>query len=157
MKLERFVVYPGDVRGGGNITSNLLAVEILKSGCDLDDNTSVIDGVSREIYTLFGSSDNYSVASVMHLIGGNLIKNLHVEGYGVYFDLVSTSSISSMAELNGIVYNLQYANGEISFSVWNSSNQNLHDADLVTLESAVTSLSYSGTGLNYTVVGEISD
>lgn len=153
--MEKFIVYPGEVRGGGNITSNALADDILKNGCDLDDDTAIIDGVLRQIYILYGSSDSFTVSEIMSIIGGNLIKNLHVDGTGIYYDLVSTSSITSMTQLNGIIYNLQYSNGAITFDTWESTNTNLHMEDLYTLETAVQSLSYTDYEIDYNVVGEI--
>lgn len=155
LKLDKFVVYPGEVRGGGNITSNVLARDVWKNGCDLDDDTATIEGVVRPVYSLFGVSDNYTITEVMAAIGGYLIKNLRVSGTGIYYDKVATSSITSMTQLNGIIYNIAYSGGAITFDTWDSSNTNLHQEDLYLLETAVQSLSYTDYEIDLTVVGEI--
>jgi len=153
--LEKFIVYPEEIRGGGNITSNILAKDIWKNGCDLDDSTEIINGVTRPIYTLFGVSDNFTISEIMNSIGGNFIKNLRVTGDSIYYDTIATSSISSMSQLNGIIYNLEYSNGAITFDVWDSTNTNFHMEDLYLLETAVQSLTYTNYEIDYTTVGEI--
>lgn len=156
--MDKYIVYPGEIRGGGNITSNILAKDILRNGCDLDDDTANIDGITRPIYTMFGDSDSFTVSILMNSLNTTFIKNLRLQNGTVSYDSVESSSITNMASLNGVIYNLRVNNGTVSYDTFYSNNLNLHMQDIYVLETCVSSITYDDVNyaIKYDLVGEIN-
>ncbi|WP_406532514.1 hypothetical protein [Methanobrevibacter sp.] len=157
--MDRIDVAPRKIRGGKDILDLRVSKEFINSKSGLTSSTVNITGSRRTVFIMHPEMgiDQYSVRDIMQSINTDLICNLEFVNGEIRYNLVNSNDITNMDELNqaGIVYDLQYEDGVISYSVFNSLSPYFYEEDLIMIENAVTSLSYTNKTIIFGVVGEI--
>ena len=82
----------------------------------------------------------------------DLIKNLSYSNNVISYDKVT---IYELDDLNGVIYDLAYTSGVISYKVFELSGDELTDEEWEELETAVCELKYENKSIKYNVVGVI--
>lgn len=150
-------VFPGSIRGGGNVLTTKTAADFVKNNCRLALSTVTVHDVSMTAFHIT-PAEEHTLTEILNAIqASNFIKNLSFSNNAITYDSVAKSGMSSVSDLNGIVYNIRFANNAILFDTFSSSGASLTDSDIDKLEQALTSISYNSTSyeINYDVVGEI--
>ena len=150
--MEPVIVTPSKVRGMGNILtplSNYIGYQgVVVFTDEYYDNLRIMK--------LRAGTQSY-VDSIIAL-NTTLIKNLEYESNGdITFETINTNDVSSVSDLNGVIYGLRFDNnGNITFNTFYSEANYLSDLDLEFLRTAVTSISYdSDTGnVTFDVIGD---
>jgi len=154
---EHLDVFPRSIRGGGNVLPTKTARDFIKNNCRLALSTVTVHDVSMTAFQIT-PAEEHSASEILNIIpASTFIKNLAFGSNKITYDSVAKSSMSTVSDLNGIVYNIRYTNNAILFDTFSSSGASLTDSDLDKLEQALTSISYDSSSyeIRYDVVGEI--
>lgn len=155
---EHITVFPSSIRGGGNVLPAKTAADFVKNNCRLALSTVTVHDVSMTSFQIT-PAEEHSASEILNAIpASTFIKNLAFGSNKITYDSVAKSSMSSVSDLNGVIYNIRYSNNAILFDTFSSSGASLTDSDIDKLEQALTSISYDSTSyeIKYDVVGDIN-
>ena len=156
--MDKIIVYPESIRGGGNILPKHAQDDFLKSKCVLYGNDEVVDGVERRLFRLQYIVDSGTGAALKSMLTSlnvtQLIKNLTYSGGVISYSTLYVEDITSLSDLEGVIYDLQYVNGVIQFNSFTntSSLTSLTEAVMNALYGAVVTISYSNSIISFTKV-----
>ena len=160
--MKKISVYPEQIRGGGNILPKHAQDEFLKSKCVLYSNDEVVDGVERRLFRLESIVDGGTGAALKAMLTGlgvtQLIKNVTYSSNVISYSTLSVANITALTDLEGVIYNLRYANNKISFDSFTntSSLTSLTEEVMEALYTAVMTLSYSNNIISFTSVEDLT-
>lgn len=158
--VEVITIVLDKLRGGGFLLEPRSVSDFTRDNCDLIAREDTIDDTVTTVFRISnGTMEGYSVSEIMHLISGNLIKNLTFNNNQIRFDSYDPSEITTMDDLNGVIVGLRFEDNTIWYDTFESDNGLLYDSDLAVLSNAVTNLRYDTANycILYDKVGEINE
>lgn len=112
-------------------------------------DASYINKNSKGYVTVIAGLDS----DVIYIITGDrLVKNLTFDNKVLSYDL---ARINETSDYNGVIYDLEYADGKIKYKVFSTENSTLTAAERYALRTAIISMSYENKTIKYTELGDI--
>lgn len=132
--------------------SKELELQSLKLKYNQDIHMITIDkwinnNITRPMQVIVREIDEYH-----YNIRSLLIKNLVFENEEISYETVRVGD--DLSKLDGVIYDLEYSNGEIKYKEFEYVDDNLSPTDVDNLRNAITSLTYDNGKIKYTVLGD---
>ena len=141
--VEKIIVNPEEIRGGGNIASSKEVRSFRVSECNITGGSAVIKGVTERVYSAVYSS-NSVIGVFLKSIGVNsVVKTVSVDGDVIKYTPLTVTDSLTMSQLNGCVKNIRCLGDVIYYDtfVTSSTGMSFTEQDKQNLVGVVKELS----------------
>ena len=120
--VEKIIVNPDEIRGGGNIALSKEVRSFRVSECNITGGSAVINGVTERVYSAVYASNSVIGVFLKSIGVTSVVKSVTLDGHVIKYTPLTVTDSLTMSQLNGCVKNILKVGHIVYYDTYSTSS-----------------------------------